>query len=378
MSLSSDPKKWKRTIEASGVNCLTSSITAKNVQSTLSRATTPGAQKILCSFILPFIPEMLKNSSGISILTSLVRYGTLGTVEKIAREVMKENPEVWCFIDFQSISPDIIEESSDLLDAFVYRTDASGGTCDSIRENLKKIKGLGFQSKFTLPALGRLLANDVEFSKALEKDKSLQEALGDAIRNKTMKITVKKFCENALERKAESGEKSCVSEFLFKSTFPFLKKSSPERPHEGFLLSLVSMGDSVVVEKVGESIKDWGNIRDLAERVGYTNIFSALLERGSQKTGVKLLKKIFNTEADVDNRLSSKKGPSLRLLSIVAKNQIYLNAVNESVGMDLGVKLRGASALFLKSTTPMYDGTRKLIEEKLSHLQNPGNKRPRE
>lgn len=378
MSLSTDPKKWKETIEGTGFSCLSNPISAKNVQSTLSHATAPGAQKILCTSIIPFVSEMVKNSMGVSILTSLVRYGTPGTVEKIAAEVMRESADMWNFTSFERVLPEIIEELSNLLDGFVYRTDASGGNCDKIRQSLKKAPGSVFHNIFTLPALGRLLASDLSFCKAVSKDKSILRACGEAIRNKKMKSATKFFCENALAKEVGSEENRSASEFLFHLCAPYLKKNASERPHEGVILSVVSLGDPVVVEKIGECIKDWPNVHDMAEREGYTKILSAVLERGSKKVGPQILKRVFITESDVDKRLNSRKAPSLQLLSIIANTQPYLNAVNESIGKDQGVKLRGAAALFMKNTIPTAKGTRKLIEEKLHILQNSGVKRLRE
>lgn len=378
MSLSTDPRKWKESIEEHGVICLLSSVGAKNVQSTLSHAKSPGAQKILCACVMPHISEMVRNCAGVSILTSLVRYGTVGTAEKIASEVMKTNEEVWNFTNYESISPEVVDELCNLLDGFVYRTDATGGNCEKIRENLKNSGDSAFKSQFTLPALGRQIGFDSTFCQTVCKGKSSQKAIGEAIISKTMKVAVKKFCENALEKNETNNENTLISDFLFDASAPYLKKASSERPHESFLLSLVSMSDPAVVEKVGHLMKDWPNLHELAEREGYTKILSSILERGNKKNGAKLVKKVFESEVDVDRRISSRKGPSLRLLAIIANTESYLNALNEKIGQDLGMKLRGASTLFQKSAFRSGGGTRKLIEEKLRLLRSSGTKRSRE
>lgn len=378
MTLSTDPRKWKESIEESGVICLLSSVGAKNVQSTLSHAKSPGAQKTLCASVMPHVSEMVKNCAGVSILTSLVRYGTVGTVEKIAAEFMKAIRDDLNFTVFESTPPEVIDEISNLLDSFVYRTDATGGSCDKIRENLKNSGVSAFKSQFALPAIGRQLGIDSTFCQTVCKDKYFQKAVGEAIINKTMKIAIKKFSENALEKNDTNNENTIISDFLFHASAPYLKKDSSDRPHESFILSLVSVSDPAIVEKVGQLMKDWPNLHELVEREGYTKILSSILERGNRKTGATLVKKVFKSEADVDKRISSRKRSSLRLLAIIANTEPYLNALNEKIGQDQGVKLRGAATLFQKSTLPSGEGTRKLIEEKLRLLSNPGTKRPRE
>lgn len=378
MSLSPDPKSWVDTIESSGAECLNSPVSAKNVRTVLSRAVIRGPQKNLCHSILPFVAEMMKNRHALSIIVSLVLYGTPATVEKIAAEVLKTNLEHWKFSNHDATIT-CAEEQSDLLDAFVYREDSSGEKTSEIRNSLRNSKSLSLRSEFTLPAAGRLLATNCEYRTLILADKASYLMVGNAAITRRTKLAVEKFFNNAMMNDTESEDNGQISQFLLQSVQKYLQQDSAEKLHDNLLLCLAKKGHSSIIDKLGSTICGWSNAYELGKQETFSKIFSEILERGSETTGIKVIKKIFSTTADIDERIASRKLFSLRLLSAVSAKEKYTKALNEKVGEDQHLKLRGAKVQYLKASAGGSCATRSAIQEKLKLLSlTAGAKRSRE
>lgn len=369
MTLTTDPKKWKESIEMHGKDALCSAASAKNVTRTLSRAMTRSAQKILYQCATPYISNMMKSSPGISILTSLVLYGTPSTVRQLAADLVGLDRDLWSLKLLGSMK--LEEDLSFLLEGLIYRSDADGDALEEIRSSLSTPRKEWFSNIFTLPAMGHLLANNNDFCIAAIKKRDIVQALGKIASEKTHKAALLRFCNNALQ-----STELPVHMFLYEALIDHFSDSE-DLPIEGILVSMSAKSPGKVVDRLGIFLSKTMNFMQLALKEGYTKALSNILERGSVTHGSRLVKLIFSSSSDVDARLNSNVS-SLRLLSVIANNAVLLSTLNENVGCDQKPKLRSASAMYAKVSAPRGISTRSAIEEKLKGLKQQGGKRLRE
>ncbi|RNF10854.1 uncharacterized protein Tco025E_06729 [Trypanosoma conorhini] len=134
--LTTEPTRWAEAIESS-VDCLFSPQSAKNVEDVLSKASTVKHQQNLLKAVEPFILKMLEDPVAISILTSLVKYGTVATVASITGIVGQECDKI---LSGASTPVEVCEAPFGiLLERIIYREDCTAKCRMNLIKDLKSL-----------------------------------------------------------------------------------------------------------------------------------------------------------------------------------------------------------------------------------------------
>lgn len=374
-TLSIDARKWVETIEATGVECLCSPVSVKNVVHVLSTATIRGPQKQLCAAVGSFVPSMLDSCHGISILTALVRYGTPATVEQVAQKVTAANKDLWSFA--AAPKKDLVKPLSQLLERFVYREDCTGEAYKALVDKLRSAKKQNlFASLFTLPAAARLMSVDPAFAHAVVASSESQKALGESCHDALRANGAEELCRILFEKPSD-----VASDFVWKSLAPSLKASCKAHPREGVIAVLAARAPTTVVNKLGEALAQWPNLRELCERDVYMQAVAQLLERADdEKAGNKLIAAVFVQKSDVTDRVQSRKAAPQHLLAALTSKPSYAKTLEKQLGEPQSKLLTAAKLRFANATQPKAASTQQAILEKLKKLDTPraGTKRPRD
>ncbi|EPY33176.1 hypothetical protein STCU_02450 [Strigomonas culicis] len=369
-TLSIDSSKWAETIESSGEECLTSPISAKNVEHVLSTAVTRKAQKNLCASVLPFAASILKNRYGISIIISLVNYGTPKTVELVTEKLLAQDEELWTFKKKPS-EDELTAFLSTLLERIVYREDCTGAAYTKIVDSLKSVpKSDLFRSPFTLAAAGRLVSRDSEFATKVSNDKDAKKALCEASTSLSSKDTAQKCIDTILQKGTDDeGLLSVKSKFVYEAFEPLLAVKSSTKPREDVLLALASLTSSGYALKLAHCLCKWDDLHTLAQKDSFAKVLAVLLERSvGEKAGLTIVSQVITTAVDIDTRLSSRKTAQLHLLAAISKSKEYTDVVAKKLGGSQEMKLKAARARYINATVPKALSTQASIQEKIKAL----------
>ncbi|KPA84201.1 hypothetical protein ABB37_02259 [Leptomonas pyrrhocoris] len=374
-TLSIDSRKWVETIEASGVECLCSPVSAKNVTHVLSTATVRGPQKQLCAAVSNFVPGMLENAHGISILTALVCYGTPATVELISGKLIAVDEGVWSFT--AAPSKELTKPLSHLLERLVYREDCTGKSRKALLDKLQSAENQAlFSSLFTLPAAARLMVVDPSVAQSFAASANSQKTFAESCQDPVHVAGAEEFCRILLETPTD-----VAVEFLWKSLAGSLKPTSKTHPRESVLAVLAARAPVLLVNKLAGAVAQWSNLHALCERDAYMEIVAQLLERmDDEKTGNKLVAAVVTQKTDITDRVQSRKAAPHHLLAALTAKPYYAKALEKQLGESQTKLLTAAKVRFVNATQPKAVSTQRSILEKLTKLNasGAGAKRARE
>ncbi|RNF03704.1 hypothetical protein TraAM80_05688 [Trypanosoma rangeli] len=369
--LTLEPTRWADTIESS-VDCLFSPQSAKNVEDVLSKTSTRKHQKNLLKAVEPFILKMLENPVGISILTSLVKYGTVTTVASVTDVVGEECDKV---LRGASTPAEICETPLGiLLERIIYREDCTG----ECRINLiKRIKCLDhcslMGSAIFLLATARLIILDREFAVSVCSSTKAQEAFLKFSLPSSRKNIVVRFCEYVLymtHTKDEVLTELC-SAFIFTALSTLYAADSSVRPWKEVTFLLASCGSTTVVRDMIKLFAQWPDIFVRSKNEYYAKVIAHLLARSQESNdGVVLIKVLFKTKKDFDERLTSRKSSQLQLLAAIAEKPAYVAAVSEKFGESLEKKLLAAAVRYRNTTKPRALVTKEVLLQRLDNIRS--------
>ncbi|CAD2221564.1 hypothetical protein AGDE_07608 [Angomonas deanei] len=376
MTLPLNVDKWCEAVKASD-ECLSSPASAKNVEVVLSKSRTRGAQKVLCSCIEPFTQKLLMTKSGLSILSSLVKYGTPRTVNIICGRLLTSNPEIWTLDNkaISNIDVSLTEGFSALLEAIVYREDCNEANCLAILAPLSKkpIKQL-FQCDFTLPASGYLLLRSTDKLHKAGKDKDSQEILRAALTTAERKPFAVRFVGVLMQKQGAYPDDAVRGEFVYSIVAPTLGKPDGVNLTGDFFKTIVLNSPPSALNMYCETISSLPDLYELSKRHNVCDIVAHIIGNATDTKPVfDLLAVIFKSSTDIDELLRSKKVPPLRLLASLYDNKACLQHVLKSVKGTQEAVLRGAKVKYLNATAPKPDLTRNAVMEKLTALRNDEN-----
>lgn len=374
-TLSIDARKWVETIEAAGAECLFSAVSAKNVAHVLSTATIRGPQKLLCASVSNFVPAMLENTHGISILTTLVRYGTPATVEQVSSKLVAADEGVWSLAALPK--KELTKALSHLLERLVYREDCTGESYKALLNKLRSCKKKTlFASPFALPAAARLMVVDTVFADAVAASAESQKTFAESCQDATRAAAAEDFCSTLFESPTD-----VAADFVWKALAPSLKAASKARPREAVLAVLAARAQATFANKLAEAIVQWPNLHELCEREIYMQIVAHLLERSDdEKIANKLVAAVITQKTDVTDRMQSRKAAPQHLLTALTAKASYGKTLEKSLGESQTKRLAAAKVRFANATQPKAASTQQAILEKLNKLNisGAGAKRARE
>lgn len=380
-TLSIDARKWTGTIEAAGADCLCSAISAKNVAHVLSTATVRAPQKQLCAAVSNFVPAMLENAHGVSILTALVRYGTTATVEQIASKLTAADEDVWSFV--AAPKKEMTKCLSLLLERMVYREDCTGESHNALLGRLKAIKKPSLMSSsFTLPATARLALVDDAFAAGLLSSSEAQKALGKSCQHAATAAAAEEFCRTLFERPKDNA----AGDFVWKALAASMKADAKAHPREALLAILAAHGPVPLVSKMADAMAQWSTVRELCTRDSYAHIVAHLLERcDDERVGNRLVAAVITQEADVTERIGARKAAQHHLLAVLAAKSSYAQTLEKRLGISQTKRLAAVKVRFANATQSKATTTQQAILEKLKKLpctttssSGAGTKRARE
>lgn len=362
--LPAEPSKWAEIIEGSGEKALLSPVSSKNVERVLSTAAVRGPQKNLYKAVLPLLSKMVEDIHGVSILTSLVKYSTPKTVEGLVRELLSTDKELWTLQ--KEPSETLASALGELLDALVYREDCREEASREVISSLsadKAEKLLG--SLFTLRAAGRLFCVDAEFAGRVMKEEQGKKALREAGASGPKKRSAVVFCERIL---SSSEANSAASKYLFEVFFT-ASCDTARRPREEILLAMASKATPDVVSQMTKALLTWPNLRELLQREAYASIFAEInLRADDADAAERLTLNLFESVAEIDAMLASRKKASLRLLAAIAGKPTVVAALEKKLHAPLSGKLRGSQVRYTAASLPCALATQQAILAKLGHL----------
>lgn len=369
--LSVQPSKWAEVIEGHGEKCLIIPASAKNVAHVLSTATVRAPQKNLGAAVLPFVSKMLADANGASILTSLVKYGTVKTAESIIDAIVSADADTWALK--KDVPAELAVSLGGLLEALIYREDCREGAAAGVVSAVSAAKAdKVLSSAFTLTAAGRLFILDPKFAARIVKDDKGKTALKKVSLTTTGKNASIAFCETLLGAESTTAE---ASKFLFDTFFVPAPEAS-KRPREEIILAILSKCTPDVVSKIAKILSKWTNLQELLQRDAYANIFSEVILRASdadiaKKTALAL----FTTASEIDAMLTVRKKPYLRLLAAIDDKPEIVVALEKKLKTSLAGKLRGSKVRYTNSTLPRATSTQQAIMAKFERLrQSSGDK----
>ncbi|KAK7198620.1 hypothetical protein NESM_000825200 [Novymonas esmeraldas] len=377
-TLSIDARKWAETIEAAGVDCLCSAVSAKNVTHVLSTATVRAPQKQLGAAVSNFVPTLLENTHGVSILTALVRYGTTTTVELVASKVAAADEPVWTFA--APPRKELVRQLSRLLERLVYREDCSGESVKALLARLKALKKTALlTSSFTLPATARLARVDGEFAASLFASSEAQKALAESCQDAATVAAAEEFLRVLFEK--STGD-AAAGDFVWKALAPSMKASATVHPREAVLALLAAHAPAQLVNKMADALAQWPTAHDMCARDACMHIVAHLLERcDADQIGNKLVAAVVTAEADMAAWMAARSAAPQHLLAALASRPSYAQTLEKRLGSPQTQRLTAAKVRFTNSTQPKATATQQAIQEKLKKLQGSagaGSKRARD
>ncbi|ESL09513.1 hypothetical protein TRSC58_02764 [Trypanosoma rangeli SC58] len=369
--LTLEPARWADTIESSG-DCLFSPQSAKNVEDVLSKTSTRKHQKNLLKAVEPFIMKMLQNPVGISILTSLVKYGTVTTVASITEVVGEECEKV---LGGANASAEMCEAPLGiLLERIIYREDCTGECRINLIKRLKCLEHCSLMgSEMFLLATARLIILDREFAVSVCSSTKAKEAFLKLSLSSSRKNTVVRFCECVLympHTKDEMLTEVC-SAFIFTALSTLYAADSSVRPWKEVTLLLASRGSTTVVRDMVKLFSQWPDILIRSKNEYYAKVMAHLLARSQESSdGVVLIKVLFQTKKDFDERLTSRKSSQLQLLAAIAEKPAYVAALSEKFGESLEKKLLAAAVRYRNTTKPRALATKEVLLQRLDKIRS--------
>ncbi|EAN88680.1 hypothetical protein C3747_88g51 [Trypanosoma cruzi] len=368
--LTSEPTKWADTVEFS-IDCLFSSQSARNVDDVLSKASTRKHQKNLLKAVEPCIPKMIENPNGISILTSLVKYGTILTVSNVTRIVLHSCEKV---LTCEKAPVEVCEAPLGvLLERILYREDCT----EDCRINLIKIlksldHSLLLGSSVFLLATARLMIFDRAFAVSVCSNIKAKKAFFQLFLIKTKKNVVIRFCELVLstEERREDLTDLC-SVFVFNALHTLYTANSSLRPWKEVTMLLASCGCIAVVREMVKLLSEWPDISVYLRNEHYAKVIACLLARNPEMNdGIVLLKVLFQKKEDFDEIMASRKSSQLRLLAAIAEKPAYVAALSETLGESLGKRLLAAAVRYRNINKPKALTTKEALLQRIDKIRS--------
>ncbi|KEG10191.1 hypothetical protein DQ04_04061010 [Trypanosoma grayi] len=370
VDLTLDPTKWADAVESSP-ECLLSAGSARNVETVLSKAMTRRHQKMLLKAVEPFVGKMIEDAAGISILTSLVKYGTVETVNAIAKIVLRCCDKI---LKGQATPTETCEfPLGTLLERVVYREDCSGEERLSFITALKSLKHpLLMGRPVFLLATARLIIIDMEFAVSICSSPKAQEAFLQISSSPSKKGFVTSFCEVILSGDAlkNSELRDLCSSFVFTSISSLYAPNVASRPHKQISMLLASCGSAVVTQDMVKRISVWPDIRARAKNEDYAKIIALLLTQLQDASdGATLVTVIFQSKEDFDEIAASRKTSHLQLLAAIAENPAYVKALTKALGESREKALVAAAVRYRNATMPRALATKESLLQRLKKVR---------
>ncbi|KAH9588986.1 hypothetical protein LSM04_008843 [Trypanosoma melophagium] len=368
--LTLEPTKWADAIESSP-DSLFSLESAKNVETVLSKACTRRHQKVLLKAVEPFMEKMIEDPAGISILISLVNYGTVATVDVVTGVVLHSCDKI---LKSQS-SPEKGCEGplGTLFERILYREDCTEENRTNLITTLKNLNNsLLMSNSVLLLAVARLITIDRDFALSICSDPEAKKSFLRSASSASKKKVILNFCEfllSGLESKDPQLIDLCSS-FVFTALSDLFVVNSNTRPSKEIILLLASHGNDFVLREMTEAMLAWPDICIRAKNEDYAKILAFLLTRlHDANNGIRLIKKVFQTQNDVDEKLASRKVSHLQLLAAVAEKPAYMEALTKAVGNSQEKKLIGAVARYRNATKPRALATKEVLLQRLEKIR---------
>ncbi|CCD18157.1 hypothetical protein ERJ75_000537600 [Trypanosoma vivax] len=368
--LNLNPHKWPDTIAASP-DCLLSPESAKNVENVLSMASVKKHQKELFKVVVPHAQNMLCNRNGISILTSLVSYGTTTTVDGIATLVLqlcdkilacKSKPDESC-----------VSALALLVERIIYRCDCIDSGRLSIIGLLKSLKHSDIMNNpVLLLATAQLMTLDRDFAHALQTSEDARNCFFNMYSSIANRSFIVRMCNLMLSKDCQGDDTalSLNATFVYTSLRKLYESDSPIRPCKQITLLLSSCNSSCVSQKLARHLALWPDIYTKAKDADYAKIIAnILISLQNESDGISLVKAIIKMEEDIDQRLQSRKASQLLLLTSIGGNEAYVKALTKELGESQRKKLSGANVLYMNITKPRATSTKEALLQRLAKLR---------
>ncbi|ORC83413.1 uncharacterized protein TM35_000721160 [Trypanosoma theileri] len=368
--LTLEPTKWADAIESSPES-LFSHESAKNVETVLSKASTRRHQKALLKAVEPFMEKMIEDPVGISILISLVSYGTIATVDAVTGVVLHSCDKI---LKSQSSPGKTCDGPlGTLLERIVYREDCTEENRMNLVTALKTLDhSLLMGNSVLLLAVARLIIIDRDFALSICSDPNAKKSFLQLASSGSKKKVVLSFCEFLLAG-LESKDLQLIdlcSSFVFTALSDLFAVNSNMRPSKEITLLLASHGNNFVLQEMTKAMLSWSDICDRAKTEDYAKILAFLLARlHDANDGIRLIKKLFKTQNDVDEKLASRKVSHLQLLAAVAEKPVYVEALTKALGNSQEKKLIGAVARYRNATKPRALATKEVLLQRLEKIR---------
>ncbi|CBH09569.1 hypothetical protein, conserved [Trypanosoma brucei gambiense DAL972] len=365
-----EPTKWADLIEEYP-DTLYSSESAKNVENVLSKTSTRRHQKVLFNAAKPFMPKMIHDCIGTSILNSLVKYGTVTTVDGVCKIVFESCEKILrcrCSPENQRI-----ESLGSLLERIVYRYDCLGNYRQNIIEVLKSLRPSQLMgTPVLLLAAARLLIQNRDFASLVLTNSEARTEFFSVSLVRTNRGVVSAFCKILLSEDAlKDGEMTGLcSAFIFDSFSGLYEPKATLRPMKDITLLLASCGSIDGVRNLGKSLARWPDIHGRAKGDDYAKIVAHILSRlPDTDSGLPLVKAVLHSEEDINDRLRCRKSSHLHLLASIAEKQSYVQVLSEALGTSVEKKLASAVVQYRRVTKPRVVSTKELLSRKLADMR---------
>ncbi|RNF10853.1 uncharacterized protein Tco025E_06728 [Trypanosoma conorhini] len=182
-----------------------------------------------------------------------------------------------------------------------------------------------------------------------------------------------RFCEFVLSTADTKNEKltDACSVFIFTALSTLYAANSSVRPWKEVTLLLASCGSISVVRDMVKLFSEWPDISLRAKTEAYGKVMAHLLKRSPEvNDGVVLVKVLFQTRQDFDERLASRKSSQLQLLAAIAEKPAYVEALSEKLGESLEKRLLAAAVRYRNATKPRALATKEVILQRLDKIRS--------
>lgn len=384
-SLPQNWNQWRELIESQGAECLNSELSAKNVEHSLSTARSRNPQKVLCHLVTPLLSSLSANVHGVNIITSLVNYGTVRTVNLLCSSLQKT---VSSLVLSGGLDKDraLREAFGSLIERIMYRVDCTEDARKEVVNFVRRQEKTSlFSSAITLKGVARLMVVDPAFAADVAKNKEAKTSYRDALYATDIRNTAKEAYGILLSDGKREEHYSILCQFVYDCVATvFARKDAKYKPQAELALCIATNCPTEIVNKLAASVSGWDDLKEcLATNLVYYNVLAVLLERCDQAmVANKLAASLFTSTTEVEKLLVGRKTAPLHLLATIGNSPALTAAVEKSTGASLAVQLRAAKSCFTKATVPKSVATRASLQEKLKALNSSktpiGEKRQRE
>ncbi|EKF26573.1 hypothetical protein MOQ_009724 [Trypanosoma cruzi marinkellei] len=312
---------------------------------------------------------MIENPNGISILTSLVKYGTIVTVSSVTGTVLQSCEKV---LTCEKVPVEDCEAPlGALLERILYREDCT----ENCRMNLIKIlKSLDHSfllgSSVFLLATARLMIFDRAFAVSVCSSTKAKKAFFQLFSIKKEKNVVTHFCELVLSIEEKGGDLTDLcSVFIFNALHTLYTANSSVRPWKEVTMLLASCGSIAVVREMVKLLSEWPDISVHLRNEHYAKVIACLLARSPEMNdGIVLVKVLFQKKEDFDEIMASRKSSQLRLLAAIAEKPAYVAALSETLGEFPGKRLLAAAVRYRNINKPRALATKEVLLQRIDKI----------